>query len=282
MLRFFKVNMNWFNKDSQEYLKEQISLWESYALEGEKELSELVEEKSDLENRLKAIENEYNIKVSPLILELEKIEIQIREFQRRLDLLNKTNEDLNKIEDSIKNDFEEEWRSWSDHHEEIEESKKADNETLLTEEYLAELKKLYKTLARMFHPDKATDPTQKELFHSIMVQINTAYSNNDLETLKEIFYTYGDEFNEKETSYFKILEKKLFLFERVKAKYLRIRKELEEIKMSSIYDLFSRLVSSGLKLDEFLQGMINRIEQDISEKKKALDQLEVKWKSSIS
>ena len=273
--------MVWSDKNPHEYLKEQIRIWESHTLEGERELSELIEEKADLENQLKALEKEYDKEVSPLILELEKVEIQIREFKKRLDLLNKTNKEKDKIEDSIKENFKEDWQSWNDHHEEIEDSKKGENETVFTQEYLEELKKLYKTLAQMFHPDKATDATQKELFHAIMVQINTAYSNNDLESLKEIFYTYSVEFNQKETSLFRTLEKKLFLFEKVKSKYLKIIRELEEIKMSSVYDLYNRFISSGLKLDQFLQGMINNIEQDINDKKTLLEQLEEKWKSSI-
>jgi hypothetical protein len=47
-----------------------------------------------------------------------------------------------------------------------------------------ELKKLYRKLARRFHPDLATDPSERERRNRLMAEINAAYSERDLDALR--------------------------------------------------------------------------------------------------
>jgi hypothetical protein len=59
-------------------------------------------------------------------------------------------------------------------------------EVTLNAEDAAELKRLFYTLAKRFHPDLATDPIEKKRRQDIMVKVNKAYSSKDLKTLREL------------------------------------------------------------------------------------------------
>jgi hypothetical protein len=49
-----------------------------------------------------------------------------------------------------------------------------------------ELKKLYRKLARRFHPDLSTDPAERQRRNRLMAEINAAYSERDLDALRTL------------------------------------------------------------------------------------------------
>ncbi|MEM9886413.1 MAG: DnaJ domain-containing protein [Bacteroidota bacterium] len=55
-----------------------------------------------------------------------------------------------------------------------------------------EIRKAFIRLANRFHPDKAKSRKEKEQFHALMQQINSAYERNDLANLIRIEEKYGD------------------------------------------------------------------------------------------
>ncbi|MEE8120942.1 MAG: J domain-containing protein [Anaerolineales bacterium] len=56
----------------------------------------------------------------------------------------------------------------------------------VSEETKAELKQLFRTLAKRFHPDLVTDPEEKRRREKVMVQINDAYAAQNLLTMKKV------------------------------------------------------------------------------------------------
>lgn len=50
----------------------------------------------------------------------------------------------------------------------------------------AQVKRLYRQLARQYHPDLATDPDERDLRNDLMARINDAYTRRDLEALQAI------------------------------------------------------------------------------------------------
>ena len=56
----------------------------------------------------------------------------------------------------------------------------------LSVDQTAELKKLYRQLARRFHPDMATDKADRTYRTQLMMAINAAYAAGDLEKLQEL------------------------------------------------------------------------------------------------
>lgn len=55
-----------------------------------------------------------------------------------------------------------------------------------------EIRKAFIRLANRFHPDKAKSRKEKEQFHALMQQINSAYERNDLASLIRIAEKYSD------------------------------------------------------------------------------------------
>lgn len=47
-------------------------------------------------------------------------------------------------------------------------------------------KRLYRELAKKFHPDRATNSAERAYATTIMASINTAYQNHDIETLRDL------------------------------------------------------------------------------------------------
>lgn len=56
----------------------------------------------------------------------------------------------------------------------------------VTEATKAELKTLFRALAKRFHPDLVTDPEAKRWRQKIMAQVNEAYASMDLQALKQL------------------------------------------------------------------------------------------------
>jgi dihydropteroate synthase len=56
----------------------------------------------------------------------------------------------------------------------------------VSEETKAELKQLFRTLAKRFHPDLVTDPEEKRRREKVMAQVNDAYAAQNLATMKKL------------------------------------------------------------------------------------------------
>lgn len=59
-------------------------------------------------------------------------------------------------------------------------------EQVITDEVKAELKTLFRALAKRFHPDLVTDPEAKRWRQKIMAQVNEAYAAQDVRALKAL------------------------------------------------------------------------------------------------
>ncbi|MBN1563554.1 MAG: hypothetical protein JXA10_06940 [Anaerolineae bacterium] len=55
-----------------------------------------------------------------------------------------------------------------------------------TDEQKQDLKQLYRALARRFHPDLTTDPVERQRRNRLMAEINNAYSERDIDTLRTL------------------------------------------------------------------------------------------------
>lgn len=66
-------------------------------------------------------------------------------------------------------------------------------ETKAKEEDQREIRKAFIRLANRFHPDKAKSNKEKEQFHELMQQINSAYERHDLATLVRLEEKYSNQ-----------------------------------------------------------------------------------------
>jgi len=135
------------------------------------------EELEDLRTRIDAVRVKFDQSVGYLYLELEALEVKIEATKRFLDLLAGylDEEEARRQSDS---EFREEFERIQFRRERLK-SEATDKPTVeLSEEDLAELKRLYRQLAHRWHPTLQGGDAVK------MIAINAAYREHDLDALR--------------------------------------------------------------------------------------------------
>ena len=135
-------------------------------------LADREEEMADMRAELEQFEAQYTMKVGRLYAEQDEIDAQIAEEEYKLvpddeEIKKKAEELRRRAEDS---------------------AAKADSAAASASKQppTAEAKKAYHNLARTIHPDLALDPAEKEKRHSLMAQLNLAYSTGDQTKLDKL------------------------------------------------------------------------------------------------
>ncbi len=176
-------------------LTETTSNWREQVEELQKLLTvvqvELIDAEAGLAERLAAISAfEFRLRALTirLVERLDKLEAEIRAFRKQ----------LRHLDNSF---FDDEEGSWSvDEVEDVATGKGAQAEGAyryrdaapgeappeLDADEGAELKKLYRLLARRFHPDLALDEADRAYRTQLMMSINTAYAAHDLDALRQL------------------------------------------------------------------------------------------------
>ena len=270
----------------------EITLWEARLAEKEKKASELSLQIQDIKNALSVFLGEYNSRVGLLYIELDKLKMQIKEYQRRIDLaLGKklSWEDLESIEEEVDETFSQERQKVDDLESEASESSEEYRRHIETEEkrhpldpeLQQQLKTLFRKLALKFHPDKAKNDKQRKEFHEIFTAINEAYKNGDFETLKK----YMEQAERKEKIAKETPEEKLA---RLKEEYntllgiiAKLQEELKALKASETYELKEKVDQAKKEGRDRLQELADDIKAEIAENQAIRDELVVEYKKII-
>ena len=272
-------------------IQKEIFIWEARLSEKEKKVSDLSIQIQNLKIALNLFLGEYNSKVGVLYISLDKIKLRIKEYQSRINLAKGKKlspDDLNNIEKEVKgNSFQERSKidnlesETSDSSEEYDKNLEKEKEKYLDRKSLEKLKKLYRKLALRFHPDRAKNVKQRKEFEKIFPEINEAYQNGDLDTLKK----YMKQAEREEQIAKEAPEEKLA---RLKKDYeiilviiLKIQRELEDFKTSETYKLKKKIDQAKEKGRDLIQELATTINLKISENQKILDKLIAQYKEII-
>jgi DnaJ-like protein len=161
-------------------IEEQLANLRLKILGQEKELTSLEQECNELEADMADFEERYNKIVKPIANQIEAAKSAVEKL-RDLQLMQQMGEKLN---------VESLWHSET-------KTQATDEYPLPYDEILpsaekakgsrhSRIKKLYRQLARRYHPDLAKDEEERERRTKIMSLINTAYQEEDIESLEAL------------------------------------------------------------------------------------------------
>jgi hypothetical protein len=147
----------------------------------QQKVAQLELELSDTRANLARFEHELETSLGPLYRRLEELENRLREARRKAAHRLQWG-DRADSPDVPKDVFEQFYKTWTSHKTKT----KPPPPQQISENEKVELKNLFRSLAKMYHPDLVTDPEQKSWRAQRMAQINQAYISDDLNALKDI------------------------------------------------------------------------------------------------
>lgn len=160
-------------------IEDQLANLRLKIIEQEKELNQLEQECKELEADMADFEQRYNLLIKPIANQIEAVKSALDKL-RDLQLMQQMGEKM-KVENL--------WRSDNSNQAKQEPPLPYDEEILPSAEKArgsrhSRIKKLYRQLARRYHPDLANDEAERERRTKIMSLINTAYQEQDLDSLE--------------------------------------------------------------------------------------------------
>lgn len=157
-------------------------------------IADLQADRDWLERTLTTFAVELRSRVGSLRSELSRVRRQVAEYLRRIERLRENDLlDPNQVEQEVADEFAER----------LEQERLADEQAAregqriamdrpkvrLDPEIEAEILRLYRELAKRFHPDRSRNETERVRRTDMMLRINVAYSDRDLLTLQSIART---------------------------------------------------------------------------------------------
>jgi hypothetical protein len=248
----------------QKFAPEEVELRKKRAvLERLKDrLADREEEMADLRAELEQFEAQYTMKVGRLYAEQDEIDAQIAEEEYKLV---PDDEEIKKKAEELRRRAEESAAR-----------AEAASESALKQPPTAEAKKAYHSLARTIHPDLALDPAEKEKRHSLMAQLNEAYSAGDqtrLDKLVEDFRNSPDLVKGDSTG--DELVRTIRQIAQVNLRLNDLRKEKQEAVESELYLLREKIRGETVEGRDVLMQMAARASAHIRKSRRRLENLRV-------
>jgi hypothetical protein len=133
------------------------------------------------------------------------------------------------------------------------------------------LKKLYREVARKFHPDLTADEQERTHRHQLMIEANRAYetgSEQRLQALLEAEASCREMIGSSDTAAEMILVMRLLA--RVKERLAAIDAEIAEMAASEIYKLKLRAEKAEARGSDFLADLVAQVDRQIAKAKNRL------------
>lgn len=126
------------------------------------------------------------------------------------------------------------------------------------------LKKLYKEVARKFHPDLTSCPQERQHRHQLMVEVNRAYESGAEDRLQELLEA-GASLEAVETNGAVSAEMILLLRKIAEAKQrlAEIETEIAETTASEIYKLKQRVENAEIQEDDLFADLLSQVDRQI-------------------
>lgn len=135
------------------------------------------------------------------------------------------------------------------------------------------IKSIYRKIAKLIHPDLTTDPQERELRTTLMMEVNNAFEEGDEGLLRSIYEDceklHSAEEKIKDFKRNRLLRKITQVQTRIKI----ITNKLVELRASDIFRLILRVKEANINGVDLLSTMAEEIKGKIKERKKTLETL---------
>lgn len=216
---------------------------------------------ADLREELERFEARYAMEVGRLYAEQDEIDAQIAEEELKLvpddEEIKKRVEELRRIAE-----------------ESAARAAEAEKHAAERWEPTSEARKVYHDLARIIHPDLALDPNDKERRHSLMAELNQAYSSGDQSKLKKLSEdlrispdavtggTIADE-----------LVRAIRQIAQMRKRFDELEKERSTSESSELFELYQKVEAENSEGRDLLKHMAERAKTHIKKTQRRLENL---------
>ena len=241
------------------------------------QVAEMTLDLEDLKLEVRHFQKAYDLRVAGTYIELDKVNLSMQEYRLRVSLAQKGVSQA-EIEERVVSCFKSE-RQRLEHYEsnttELEkEIEKKSSKSKLSASQTKQVRKLYLELAKAYHPDKsAEDEKGYEQQKQMMVVINRAYEDQDLDTLKRISVESADEIELQNQTF---AEKKKLLIQQLNSTMRSVgdlRLEINRIKSGEIYQLKQEVNKTRKKGIDLIANLVKDIQRKVNAKQRKLTDL---------
>lgn len=135
-----------------------------------------------------------------------------------------------------------------------------------------ELKELYRKISKKVHPDLAMDDTDRGYRNKVMVEVNKAYSEGDVEKLNQILREWdtSPEAIEGEDVGSRLI-RTIRMIARIRDRITAIEREMTELMTSDIYELKEKVDAAFDEGRDFIMDLATRLDEEIERAQNSFD-----------
>ena len=238
------------------------------------EVEELIVAVDTLQSEVGLFQRRYNAHISRYYLELDKVELETKEYRLRLQLRReKVNEE--EIEARVESCFRAS-RERIDAYEAVDASEQASQEDKPPDPSPKHLQNLYRKLAKRYHPDKAADAEEQQRRQQLMPLINRAYHEQDVQTLERLNLGETAPDDAKKTAAEKraALQVELRQLNRAASE---LRLEINRLKTGRTYQLKQQIEQAKEIGSDLITGLAKDLERRVKASRSHLARLMNMW-----
>lgn len=246
--------------------------------EKREQVEELTVSIEDIKAEVDLFQHRYNAYVGRYYLELDKVELETKEYRLRLQL---HREDVSEreIEARVESCFRENRARFSEP-EDQKESELTPETNDLPEQEAKYLQSLYRKLAKRFHPDKVAHTEEKHRRKQLMPLINRAYNEQDVRILERLSIGETDIAMQAEGS---IAEKKEQLQTKLRSLHRatsELRSEINRVKAGRTYQLKQQVENAEKSGSDLLTTLAADLKRKVQSGRAQLTRLINMWSRS--
>lgn len=244
--------------------------------EKREQVEELTVTMENLKAEVDLFQHRYNAHVGRYYFELDKVELEAKEYRLRIQL---RREDISEdeIEARVEACFREN-RARINATGEQSESEEDAEINALPEEEAKYLQKLYRKLAKRFHPDKSEDTDEQNRRLQLMPLINRAYKENDVQILERLSFGETEVTLQAEEPISEKMERLHLELRSLNRATSELRSDINRVKAGRTYQLKQQVETAENKGNDLLTSLAADIKRKVQSSRSQLSRLKDLWR----